>query len=187
MTELARWDSFYMIVGPSAGALIGLQFVVLTLIAARPPRIGGDGSAAGNAFSTPTIVHFGVVLLISAILRAPWDSIAPAGIICGCVGIAGTGYAILTSVRLRRLMAYRPEFEDWLFHAILPLIAYLLLAVAAFATLAQARNALFAVGGVTLLLLFVGIHNAWDAILYHLYAHVLRTGEDASGHIAPND
>ena len=30
MAELDKWDSFYIIVGPAAGALIGLQFVVLT-------------------------------------------------------------------------------------------------------------------------------------------------------------
>jgi len=40
MSELAEWDSFYVIVGGAAGALIGLQFVVMTLIAEKPsPRI----------------------------------------------------------------------------------------------------------------------------------------------------
>ena len=33
MSPLDQWDNFYMIVGTSAGALIGLQFVVMTLIA----------------------------------------------------------------------------------------------------------------------------------------------------------
>ncbi|PYR18792.1 MAG: hypothetical protein DMF98_25350 [Acidobacteria bacterium] len=41
MSEFAEWDSFYVIVGSAAGALIGLQFVVLTLIAERPPIAGG--------------------------------------------------------------------------------------------------------------------------------------------------
>jgi hypothetical protein len=36
VSEFAEWDSFYVIVGSAAGALIGLQFVVLTLIAERP-------------------------------------------------------------------------------------------------------------------------------------------------------
>src|SRR6266568_2868587 len=36
MSELAEWDSFYVIVGSAAGALIGLQFVVMALIAERP-------------------------------------------------------------------------------------------------------------------------------------------------------
>ena len=35
MTALSGWENFYVIVGSSAGALIGLQFVVMTLIAIR--------------------------------------------------------------------------------------------------------------------------------------------------------
>ncbi len=37
MQELKHWESFYVIVGSAVGALIGLQFVVMTLIAERPP------------------------------------------------------------------------------------------------------------------------------------------------------
>ena len=36
MTALAEWGNFYVIVGSSAGALIGLQFVVIMLIADMP-------------------------------------------------------------------------------------------------------------------------------------------------------
>ena len=35
---LAAWQSFYVIVGSSGGALIGLQFVVMTLIADKQHR-----------------------------------------------------------------------------------------------------------------------------------------------------
>jgi hypothetical protein len=37
MPELDEWESVYLIVWAAAGALIGLQFVVMTLIAERPP------------------------------------------------------------------------------------------------------------------------------------------------------
>ena len=53
--------------------LIGLQFVVITLIADKP-MIPGQAQA-GDAFATPTIVHFGAVLLLSAALSAPWHGI----------------------------------------------------------------------------------------------------------------
>jgi len=50
MSEFAEWDSFYVIVGSAAGALIGLQFVVLTLVAERAPlRAAEAGAAAGRA------------------------------------------------------------------------------------------------------------------------------------------
>ncbi len=68
MTALTGWENFYVIVGSSAGALIGLQFVVITLIADMP--IGHGAAQAGDAFATPTIVHFGAVLLLAGVLRA---------------------------------------------------------------------------------------------------------------------
>ena len=69
MSELAEWDSFYVIVGSAAGALIGLQFVVMTLLANMP--IARVDAQAGEAFGTPNVVHFGVVLLLSAVGSAP--------------------------------------------------------------------------------------------------------------------
>jgi uncharacterized membrane protein len=65
--------------------------------------------------------------------------------------------------------AYKPVFEDWLFHVLLPLVAYATLAIAAFAAGSHSRAALFAIGAAALLLLFVGIHNAWDAVTYHVF------------------
>jgi hypothetical protein len=59
MTALAGWENFYVIVGSSAGALIGLQFVVITLGGDTP--IAHGLAQASGAFVTPTIVHFGAV------------------------------------------------------------------------------------------------------------------------------
>ena len=167
MSELAKWDSFYAIVGSAAGALIGLQFVVVTLIAQRPAlRV----AQAGSAFATPTIVHFGTALFLSAVLRVPWRSIIPAATIWGIIGCAGVAYAVVVARRVRAQAVYEPEFEDWSFHVLLPLAAYAALAVAAFAAPSHTREALFAVGGAALLLLFASIHNAWDSFAYHAFA-----------------
>ena len=165
MSELARWDSFYVIVGSAAGALIGFQFVVMTLIADRPPARGAE---AGAAFATPTIVHFSVVLFLAALLRAPWDGIAPASLVCGVTGLGGTVYALVTARRMGVQSVYKPDFEDWLFHAALPLMAYAALAASAVAAFSHAHVAMFAMAGVALVLLFTGIHNAWDAVAYHV-------------------
>jgi hypothetical protein len=40
------------------------------------------------------------------------------------------------------------------------------LAFSAFVASTHERESLFAVGAASLLLLFVGIHNAWDAVAY---------------------
>ena len=166
MSELAGWDSFYVIVGSAAGALIGLQFVVMTLIAERPPLRAAD---AGAAFATPTVIHFSSALLLSALLRVPFQSIITAAALWGLIGLAGFAYAVIVSRRMRVQTVYVPEFEDWLFHAALPLLAYSMLALSALAAPSHAHDALFGVGAATLLLLFIGIHNAWDNIAYHVF------------------
>jgi hypothetical protein len=167
MTELAEWDSFYLIVGSAAGALIGLQFVVMTLIASRPNQ--QPGAEVGATFATPTVIHFGAALLLSAAIRAPWPDVVCAAIFWGLMGAIGTVYSIVVTLRMRKQTAYKPVFEDWLFHAILPIAAYATLAIAALAAISYAKTALFGVGAGALLLLFIGIHNAWDTATYNIF------------------
>lgn len=169
MTPLAGWVNFYVIVGSSAGALIGLQFVVITLIARMP--IAEGGAQASSAFSTPTIVHFGTVLLLSAALCAPWHAIGGAALLWGMVGLIGMVYEIIVARRMRVQVAYKPEFEDWLFRLVLPSAAYLTLAGSTCAVRLNVGDALFAVGAAALLLLFIGIHNAWDTVTYHVFTY----------------
>jgi hypothetical protein len=172
MSEFAEWESFYVIVGSAAGALIGLQFVVLTLIAEKPHLASPE---AGAAFATPTIVHFSTVLLLSGVLRIPFHGIGTFAALWGLVGLAGIGYGVVVARRMRTQGAYQPELEDWLFHLVLPIAAYALLAFSALAAPSHTREALFGVGAAVLLLLFIGIHNAWDAIAYQVLVNMRRS------------
>jgi hypothetical protein len=109
------------------------------------------------------------VLGLAGILTAPWDTITAGAVLCNVVGISGVLYVLIVFRRMRAQTAYQPEFEDWLFHFLLPLAAYLALAVSAGTAFSHLREALYGVGGGALLLLFVGIHNAWDAVTYHVF------------------
>jgi hypothetical protein len=167
MTALAGWENFYVIVGASAGSLIGLQFVVIALIA-NLPRTPVQAQA-GHAFATPNIVHFAAVLFLAAALCAPWHGIGAAAICWGSLGLVGVAYALIVARRLRAQTVYQPVFEDWLFHALLPFGAYATLAASAFVARAHAYGAMFGVAAAALLLLFIGIHNAWDAVTYDVF------------------
>jgi hypothetical protein len=167
MSLMNGWANFYVIVGSSAGALIGLQFVVMTLIAAR--SVARGEAQAGDAFSTPSVVHFGVVLLLSAIISAPWDGVGTVAVLWGGVGLIGIAYVAVVARRMRAQTVYQPVFEDWLFHVLLPIAAYAILAGSAFAARSHARTALFLVGAAALLLLFIGIHNAWDTVTHLVF------------------
>ena len=118
---LSTWESFYVIVGSSGGALIGLQFVVITLIADRRHIATPDSV---SAFGTPTVVHFAGALIVSAIMSAPWPSLFPASIALTACGVAGLVYCSMGVGRARRQTTYEPVFEDWLWFTILPCAAY---------------------------------------------------------------
>ena len=175
MEEVARspliaWESFYVIVGSSGAALTGLQFVVIALIAeartqgAARAQESNDQSIA--AFGTPTIVHFCSVLLVSAILSAPWHGLSSVALTLGVCGLVGVVYGVIVVRRARRQTGYRPVWEDWLWHAVLPLIAYALILISAIVLRSYPQRALFVIGATALLLLFIGIHNAWDTVTY---------------------
>ena len=166
MPPFEGWENFYVIVGSSAGAHIGLQFVVITLVAEKPTS--SDGKAV-HAFGTPSVVHFGAVLLLSALVSAPWEGIGPVAVLWGLLGLAGAAYVRIVARRMRTQTAYRPVTEDWWYHVHLPLAAYVALLVSAALAVAWTRPAQFLVGASALLLLFVGIHNAWDAVTYHVF------------------
>lgn len=166
MAALTNWASFYVITGSSAGALTGLTFVVISLVRETRTRDSGLGVAA---YTSPTVVHFCEVLLVSAVLSAPWPALAPAAVTLVLCGLAGLGYTCLVVRRLRRLGSlgsYTPVLEDWLTHAILPLLAYATVIVAAVLLPANPVPPLFAIGAAMLVLLFCGIHNAWDTVTY---------------------
>jgi hypothetical protein len=170
---LASWESFYVIVGPAAAVLIGLQFVAITLSAEANTA---GASSAIDAFSTPTIVHFCAVLFIAAMLSAPWPALAPVALLLGACAVVGLAYTLLVVRRARRQTAYLPVLEDWIWHAALPLVAYALLLVAAFLLQLDPAPILFVIGGIALLLLFIGIHNVWDGTVYVAIERRQRSG-----------
>jgi hypothetical protein len=160
---LAAWESFYVIVGSSGAALTGLQFVVIALVA--DSRMRGSGQTI-DAFGTPTVVHFCVVLFLAAVLSSPWHSLASVAVVLAVCGLAGLGYAALVIRRARRQRDYKPVLEDWLWHAAFPVLAYGALFVAGVVFARHTESALFVIGAVAMLLLYIGIHNAWDTVTY---------------------
>jgi hypothetical protein len=162
-SPLVAWETFYVIIGSSGAALTGLQFVVIALIADVKAR---TTARQIDAFATPTIVHFSAVLLVSAILSAPWHGLSKVSFALGACGMMGVVYGVIVVRRARLQIGYQPVFEDWLWHAVLPLIAYAVLLIAAIVLRSYPQRVLFVVGATALLLLFIGIHNAWDTVTY---------------------
>jgi hypothetical protein len=159
------WETFYVIVGSSAGALTGLMFVVIALVA---DYRSSEGQL--DAFGTPTVVHFSAVLLLSAILTAPWPAMLGMRLALGIFGAAGVVYMFVVMRRQHRQTGYEPVLEDWLFHTVLPFAAYAGILAAVAGLPRRQTPLLFVLGAAAVLLLFIGIHNAWDTVTYIVVA-----------------
>jgi hypothetical protein len=163
MLHLGEWQTFYVIVGSSAAQLTGLQFVVIAL-SARGRSIGDVAQV--EAFGTPTLVHFGAVLTMAAIMCIPGHTAGSLSFCLGAAGALGVAYAVTTTIRAARQKGYEPVLEDWLWHAGFPIVAYSALLLAGIAACQYTRASLYVLAATALCLLFIGIHNAWDAAVY---------------------
>jgi hypothetical protein len=168
---MSDWADFYVIVGSSGGALIGLQFVVMTLLAGKRQSSHTD---ALSAFGTPTVVHLTGTLLVSAIMSAPWPSLVPLSIAIGACGAGGLVYGAIVINRARRQTEYEPVWQDWLWYHLMPCAAYGTLAITSAFLRTSTRSAPFAIAGAALGLLLIGIHNAWDTV-----THIIVTNSGA--------
>lgn len=170
--SLAEWESFYVIVGSSGAALIGLQFVVMTLIAGLPAR---PSAATLSAFGTPTVVHLSSALLVSAVMSAPWHSFFPASETLGLCGLGGILYGAVVVRRARAQTGYEPVWQDWLWFAALPWGTYAALGLGALLLRADTEKALFVIAASALGLLLIGIHNAWDTLTHIVFVESQKT------------
>jgi hypothetical protein len=67
--------------------------------------------------------------------------------------------------------------EDWIWHAVFPVLAYALTMSAALLLESMTPLALLMVGGASVLLVVIGIHNAWDTVTYLILQRMQREQE----------
>ena len=162
---LSNWQNFYMLIGTAAATLTGLMFVVTTLIAGIETHVE-TLNAGISAFNTPTVLHFGAVLLIAGILSAPWSAFSSISLLLGLFGLGMVFYLIIVMRRMRRVPHYQSTLEDWLWYMAFPLLAHIGLILAAIALPANPALALYIISAAMVLLLFIGIRNAWDLVTF---------------------
>ncbi len=166
---LANWQSFYVLMGSSAAALTGLTFVVITISAERGDVTGSAAArlAGLRVYITPTAVHFAAALWLSALMSIPGQTAGALEVLLTASGLAGLIYCVPLLARMRAgSFGYKPFLSDWIWNAALPVSAYLALTAAGLMLPRQSAPSLYAVSGVVLLLLFIGIHNAWDVVVW---------------------
>lgn len=149
------WDGFYTLAGSTAGTLIGLIFVVITLGIEHAEK---DDDLRARLFVTPVLVHF-TGLLVIAMAMVPPLSAASRAIALGAIGSAGLAYVMNVWLLSRRTVRFEGQRIIW--HVAVPLVSYVLItaSAAAWALEAPFANALCALG-VTILLV-TAVRNSW--------------------------
>jgi len=152
---LSEWANFYVITGSAAAGLTGLMFVVIAL---GRETMAAEAEGGVRAFGTPTV--------IAASLSIPRHTSTSLALCVGATGVAGLALSVWVAVQARRQVHYSPLVSDWTWHVAMPLAGYAALAVGAAMLPRSLPVALDTVAAASLLLLFVGIHNAWDSAVW---------------------
>jgi hypothetical protein len=158
------WENYYLMIGPSAAALIGLMFVVVTLTAGRERDQLDRGK---RLYTSPIVWHLAVVLVLSGAASAP--TIGPR-----LFGIATAGFALLgialgirsaAGIHQAQYTGTDSLFDTW-WYGIIPALAYVGLGAAAVAVLAGASWSASAVAAALMALLLISIHAEWDLVTF---------------------
>jgi hypothetical protein len=156
------WHDFYVICGSAAAGLTGLMFVVVSL---GPKTIAAGATTGVRAFVTPTVVYFTSALVVSAVMTVPAMSPSVLGVFVAVGSVGGLGYMLRVRGH-RRWRENKLDRLDWLWYIGLPILVYLTLLGTAVAIAMRAPFALDVLGGAIVLLLVIGIRNAWDLVLW---------------------
>jgi hypothetical protein len=161
---LQGWHDFYMLVGTASATLIGLLFVAASVgISYFTP----EREAALKAFLTPTVLHFTVVLTSCLLAMAPAHTVMSLGILLGVEGIFGVGYESWLWAQMRRRgFASTIDLADRSWYVFAPFLAYLLMVAAGIELQRDIGPGLELFAMNLLLLLLIGIRNAWDMTVW---------------------
>jgi hypothetical protein len=164
LTELFHdWHDFYILAGTASATLVGLMFVAASIGASI---FNENHRAPMTTFITPTVVHFAAVLFACLLVTIPTHSWRTLGVLLGAGGLAGTIYSATIVVPIVVRHQFNVDMIDRLFYSLIPLLGYLFVLAAAALLLMQSAMSANLIAAGLLTLLFAGIRNAWDMMVW---------------------
>ena len=155
------WHEFYLMAGGAAAVLIGLIFVVISLMQDRPRS---SVLAGTRLYMGPIVLGVSFVMLLSAAALVPGVTAREFAALSGAVALWGLARGLLSSVGIGRL--HEVHWTDFWLYGVFPSLLYIALggiALAMWQGWARADDALAAFVTAGLLL---AIRNEWDLITW---------------------
>ena len=161
-----HWGEFYLMAGSAAAVLIGLIFVVTSLMQDRSRETVLTGS---RLYMGPIVLSVSFVLALSAAALTPHIEARTIAMIGGAVALWGLvrGIMSISGIRgLSRIDETPPHWSDVWFYGVAPSVLYVALAVVALGFWSGAHWAREGLAVVITGLLLVAIRNEWDLITW---------------------
>lgn len=162
----AEWDNFYLVVGGAAAVLLGLIFVVVTLMHDRPRSAVLYGS---KLYMGPIVLHMCFVLVLSAAAVAPGMSSRTFAAIALAAAIWGGARGIYSTaglMRLRKIGEDEVHWTDLWYYGVVPLALYVALAAVAIGFWSGWRQAPSGVAVVIVALLLLSVRDEYDLVTW---------------------
>ena len=158
------WGEFYLLAGSAAAVLIGLIFVVVTLMQDRSRSSVMSGS---KLYMGPVVLHVSFVLALSATALLPDISSHSMGLVSAAVAVWGLVRGLMSIAGIRGLTgADTPHWTDVWFYGVIPTVIYVLLGAVSAGFWADKGWAPYGVAMIIMALLLVTIRNEWDLVTW---------------------
>lgn len=158
------WGEFYLLAGSAAAVLIGLIFVVVTLMQDRTRSSVLTGS---KLYMGPVVLNITFVLVLSAAALVPKISPPAFAAVAAAVSAWGLVRGISCIVGIRALTGEdMPHWTDVWFYGILPSVLYVLLAGASLAVWMDRPWAAHSVAIAITAALLLTVRNEWDLVTW---------------------
>jgi hypothetical protein len=158
------WHEFYLLAGSAAAVLIGLIFVVISLM---QDRSRSSVLAGSRLYMGPIVLGVSFVLALSAAALAPGIGRCGFAATMALVALWGLVRAMISTLGIRKLLSNgEVHWTDLWFYGVIPCGLYLGLGVIAFAFWQGWWWAHYGVAAMTMALLLSAIRNEWDLITW---------------------
>lgn len=164
------WENFFLMAGGAAAVLIGLIFVVISLMHDRPRS---QVLAGSKLYMGPIVLGVSFVLAMSAAALIPGINRCEFSAITGTIALWGLVRAVISTIGISRFT--KVHWTDVWFYGVIPIVIYLAMGIVAWAFWKGWWWDHYGLAVVITSGLLLAIRNEWDLITW-----ITPRGEDGA-------
>jgi hypothetical protein len=159
------WSEFYLLAGSAAAVLIGLVFVVVTLMQDRPRSSVLSGS---KLYMGPVVLHMSFVLVLSGAALVPNIDGRQFATVAWIIALWGVARGIYSTIGLVRIWTPTNEvhWTDMWYYGVIPSVLYVAMGVVAAGFWMGAAWAADGIAAIVTGLILLSIRDEYDLVTW---------------------